>query len=438
MIELKQAMRLGSAPQAAFVGAGGKTTAIFQLARQFDGPVLVTTTTHLAVDQVKMGDKHIETGYGKLAISDLAGVTVLTGPPAGADRLEGVNEGVLTVISQFARQHEIPLLIEADGARQRALKAPATHEPALPQFVDAVVVLAGLSALRQPLNEQWVHRPERFASLSGLNIGDEISVDAVAQVLTSPQGGLKHIPNAARRVALLNQVEGDALAGSAQKLAGLLISHYDAILAGSLRDGGQIGAVYERTAGILLAAGGSERLGSPKQLLDWRGKPFVAAAAEAGLAAGLDPLVVVTGANAEDVEAALVGLPVRIVRNADWRQGQSSSVKTGLAALPEQVGAAIFMVVDQPHLAPALLETLVAEHTRSLAPIVATQVDGQRSNPVLFDRSTFAEFAAIDGDTGGRALFAKHRVHWVEWLDAALAIDVDTLEDYNRLLNYAG
>jgi CTP:molybdopterin cytidylyltransferase MocA len=84
-----------------------------------------------------------------------------------------------------------------------------------------------------------------------------------------------------------------------------------------------------------------------------------------------------------------------------------------------------------------LLQALKAEHARSLAPIVATQVDGQRSNPVLFDRSTFADFAAIKGDVGGRAIFAKHRVRWLEWLDASLAIDVDTLEDYARLLNAA-
>jgi molybdenum cofactor cytidylyltransferase len=131
-------------------------------------------------------------------------------------------------------------------------------------------------------------------------------------------------------------------------------------------------------------------------------------------------------------------LPVTVVRNADWQQGQSSSVKAGLAALPEQVGAAVFMVVDQPQLPAALIEALVAEHARSLAPIVATQVDGNRSNPVLFDRDTFQGFASIEGDTGGRALFARHRVSWVQWLDSSLAIDVDTLEDYNRLLNYGG
>jgi molybdenum cofactor cytidylyltransferase len=147
--------------------------------------------------------------------------------------------------------------------------------------------------------------------------------------------------------------------------------------------------------------------------------------------------VVVTGAYADDVEAALDGLAVHIVHNADWQQGQASSVQAGLAALPADVGSVIFMVVDQPQLPVALLEALQAQHARTLAPIVATQVDGNRSNPVLFDRATFEDFAEIEGDKGGRALFARYKVEWLTWLDGSLAIDVDSLEDYNRLLNYA-
>jgi molybdenum cofactor cytidylyltransferase len=113
-------------------------------------------------------------------------------------------------------------------------------------------------------------------------------------------------------------------------------------------------------------------------------------------------------------------------------------VKTGLAALPNHTGAAIFLVVDQPQLPTSLLEALSAEHANTLAPIISTMVDGNRSNPVLFDRSTFADFAALEGDVGGRAIFAKHRVSWVPWLDISLSIDVDKPEDYYRLLRQAG
>lgn len=192
----------------------------------------------------------------------------------------------------------------------------------------------------------------------------------------------------------------------------------------------------EQIAGVILAAGESKRLGQPKQLLDWKGKPFVRQVAETALAARLDPVVVVTGAAAAEVSAALDGLPVRIVHNVDWAQGQSSSVKAGLAAVPPQAAAAIFMVVDQPQLPVRLLDALKEHYAEQRPPIIATLVDSKRTNPVLFDRSTFADFDSLEGDTGGRALFSKHQVTWYPWLDTSLAFDVDTPEDYERLLRF--
>ncbi|MBX3046580.1 MAG: nucleotidyltransferase family protein [Anaerolineales bacterium] len=192
----------------------------------------------------------------------------------------------------------------------------------------------------------------------------------------------------------------------------------------------------EHIAGIILAAGGSERLGQPKQLLDWKGKPFVRQVAETALAARLEPVIVVTGAAAAEVKTALYGLAVQPVHNPEWAQGQSSSVKAGLAAVPPEAQAAIFMVVDQPQLPVRLLDSLQEHYAEERPPIIATLVDGKRTNPVLFDRSTFADFAGLEGDVGGRALFSKYQVTWFPWLDSSLALDVDTLEDYERLLRF--
>ncbi len=437
MIALRRALRLGEAPQLAFVGAGGKSSALFALARQFEQPVLVTTSTHFAVDQMKLADQHLVVAsvsdVGKLSAENLPAVTVITGAETLEGRVSGLDAESMTALGAFARAHALPLLIEADGARRRALKAPAEHEPAIPPFVEAVVVVAGLSALGQPLNEEWVHRTERFAEMSGLRMGEPISADAIAKILLHLEGGLKNIPAGARRIVLLNQADTPELEGTARGLASKLLKSYDAVWVAALQQSQDLSAVYEPVAGILLAAGDSKRLGKSKQLLDWKGKPFVRQIAETALAAGIQPLLVVTGADAEATEAALEGLSVWVVRNPNWQDGQSSSVKAGLAALPNRVGAALFLVVDQPQLPVALIEALRAEHATSLEPIVAPLVDGHRSNPVLFDRSTFSDFAALKGDIGGRAIFSKHQVSWLPWLDASLAIDVDTPEDYDRL-----
>jgi molybdenum cofactor cytidylyltransferase len=442
MIPLRKALRLDGAPQIAVVGGGGKTTAMFALASQFSDPVLVTTSTHLALSQTALGDLHIdlrnESDIHSIDVAKLPAVTVVTGPEQTDDRVSGPPPEVLGALSAFARQHSLPLLIEADGARLRALKAPAEHEPAIPDFVDAVVVVAGLSAIGKPLTEEWVHRPEQFAELSGLQIGDEITTDSLTSVLLHKDGGLKNIPRRARRIVLLNQADSPELEATARGLARTLLSGYDAVWVGALRQSTELSAVYEPVAGIVLAAGESKRLGQPKALLDWKGKPFVRQVAETALSAGLKPVVVVTGANAEQVEAALAGLDVQIMRNFIWYEGQSTSVRAGLKALPRTSGSALFMVVDQPQLPVTLIEALVAAHASSLAPITAPMVDDHRTNPALFDRSTFADFAGLEGDVGGRAIFSRHKVSWLPWLDSSLAIDVDTPEDYSRLLSQTG
>jgi molybdenum cofactor cytidylyltransferase len=269
-------------------------------------------------------------------------------------------------------------------------------------------------------------------------MGDEITQQALSSVLLHEEGGLKNIPQGARRIALLNQADTPELEAVALGMSRKLLSFYYAVWVGSLQNSPDLSAVHEPIAGILLAAGESKRLGQPKALMDWKGKSFVRQIAETALVAKLDPVIVVTGSDAESIEAELRGLAVTIVRNKDWQRGQSSSVKAGIAALPSGVGAALFLVVDQPQLSVPLIEQLIAQHAHSLAPIVAPLVDDHRTNPVLFDRSTFPDFSVLEGDVGGREIFSRHKVHWVPWLDSSLAIDVDTPEDYSRLINTIG
>ncbi len=190
-----------------------------------------------------------------------------------------------------------------------------------------------------------------------------------------------------------------------------------------------------RVAGVILAAGGSTRFGRPKQLLDWNGIPLVAHVADVALAAELSPVVVVLGHSAEDVRAALAGRPVSIATNWRWEEGMSTSVQTGLGALPPDTDAAVFLQCDQPLVPPDLLRRLVARFGETGAPIVCPVYRGRRASPTLFARPLFPELSRVTGDQGGRALILRHpeAVETVEVDDPDLLADVDTPEEYERL-----
>ncbi len=438
-LTLAKALRLSSPCCVAFVGAGGKTTAMSQLAKELAPPVIVTATTHLGGWQTSLADQHLITERADdFANQNWHGVTLVTGPSLD-ERTKPVSGNVLSWLRAETQKAGLSLLIEADGARQKPLKAPAEHEPPIPDFTDVVVVVAGLSALGQPLAEEFVHRSERFSRLSGLKMGEKISSDVIARVLTHPEGGLKNIPKNARRVALLNQADTPESQSQARGIIRSLLSAFDAVIVASLKEK-IIYAVHEHVAGIILAAGESKRFGTPKQLLDWHGEPFIRVIAKTALNAKLSPVVVVTGSNAEQVEAAIKDLPVKIVRNNEWQGGQATSIRAGLIPLSQigrgarGEGAVIFLLSDQPQVTVTVIQALAETHAAELHPIVAPLVMmEQRANPVLFDRVTFPDLLALEGDVGGRAIFSKHHVEYMPWHDENLLLDVDKPEDYHRM-----
>jgi molybdenum cofactor cytidylyltransferase len=435
-MKISQALRFNQATTLALVGSGGKTTALFQLARQLSPPVIVSATSHLHISQINLADTHLMALKPEDldALDDnLQGVILVTGPIAG-ERTQGLNTGTISRLGEFCSQRSLPLLIEADGSRMHPLKAPATNEPPIPDFARMVVVSAGLSALGKPLTAETVHHPEIFGTLSGLGSGEMITPDAIVRVLTHPQGGLKNIPPQARRIALLNQADTPGLMSLGRSIAEKLLPAYHTVLVASLQQE-LVNSVYERTSGIILAAGEARRFGRPKQLAEYNGHSFVRNCAMTALAGGLSPVVVVTGSYADQVEAEVMDLPVKIARNNNWLDGQGSSIRAGIDQLPADTGAVIFMLVDQPQVNPPLLRSLIELHTKDLAPIIAPLVQGQRANPVLFDRSTFEDLKAISGDTGGRALFQKFHVIYLPWHDEGLLIDVDTPGDLEKLVN---
>jgi molybdenum cofactor cytidylyltransferase len=457
-MDLKRALRIYPGECIAFCGSGGKTTAIFALAHQIGPPVLVTTTTHLGIEQLTLADRTISvddiSDNKKITISHLENeVLLLIGEQDESDRVSGVPEKYLEEVYQFTKHQGINLLIEADGSRQLPLKAPAQHEPVIPEFADSVVFVAGLSALGKPLTKEWVHRTDVYSELADLDKGEEITSDAIIQVLNNPLGGLKGIPKKARKICLLNQADDFQLQAHGNKIAGRLMPNYEAAIVSSfeyeLENGNGEGsvvppyqlpskcnifAVHEQIAAIILAAGGSARMGKVKQLLPWKGEALIRHVARTALEAGIKTVITVVGSSAKEIKAELGDMPVEVVDNSNWPNGQSSSVHAGLAVLSEGIGGVIFLLADQPQISPTLLRTLMEKHATTIAPIIAPLVDGQRGNPILFDRNTFRDLRTIRGDKGGRALFSQYPVDWIEWHDDSALLDIDTEEDYQRLL----
>jgi molybdenum cofactor cytidylyltransferase len=240
---------------------------------------------------------------------------------------------------------------------------------------------------------------------------------------------------------LLNQVDTPILQDQAAALAIQLLPEVEGVVCAALHGPGpeleaEIRAVFRPTAGIVLAAGGSSRLKSPKQLLEWGGEPLVRRTARAALDGGLAPVVVVVGAEVDRVSSALDGLDVSIAFCPDWADGQSASLKRGLAEalrLSPDLGSTLFLLSDQPFVESELIRALRLLHAETLAPAVAPSVGTRRANPVLFDRRLFGALSRLSGDAGGRQVLAGLDIAMLPWVDERILEDIDTPEDYERL-----
>lgn len=422
----------------AIVGSGGKTSTMIQIAKQLGKGVVLTTTTHIGSTQIDAGMRHRIIGENiQIPLKQLQlenHITLITSDPIDEFRCPGPPKVVMDELAEWVKANNLTMLIEADGSRGIPIKAPAKHEPVIPSWVDMVIVVVGSSALGQPFSENTVHRLAEYETLSGISTGDVITPQVEARVLTHQNGGLKNIPNTAQKVLLLNQADTDDVQSAAHQVANLTVGIYNRVLIASMNRLAppQIFARYEPVAGILLAAGGSTRLGEPKQLLEKDGIPLVRRMAITGLNSGLDPLIVVTGANQEKISQALAGLPVQIVDNSGWQGGQGTSVAAGVRVLPENSGGAVFLLSDQPFVTETLIRKILHEAASTRKPVIAPMAGGKRANPVYFDRVTFTELEKLTGETGGRALFSKYSPYYFDWHDDRILLDLDTPEDVLR------
>lgn len=493
-MNLSRALRIRRKDVIALVGGGGKTSAMFRLGDELAGQgwrVVCTTSTHISANQVAQAGSSVilphhltdqpsdeQTNKSAQWVNQLRThtPTLLVGEiDPHTDKATGLGPDFIDRIAAISDVDAV--IVEADGARTLPFKAPADHEPVIPPSTTLVVPMVGIDVVGQPLSPTYVHRPEQIATLTNAELDQPITVEHVATVLSHPAGGLKNAPPQARLVAMINKVETETQAELAGRLAGQLLVTpiIESVAIGAVQHADPIQRVKSRVAVVVLAAGESRRFGQLKQLLPWgdEGGTMLTHSVNVALASLASQVVVVLGCQAEacrnalssskgaalspsksaalspsqntvlspsqgsvlspSKDAALAVRPVDIVVNPDWARGQSTSVRAGLAALMENGGAVIFHLADQPGVTPAVIDALIARYEETLAPVVWPEYQGQRGNPVLFDRVTFPQLQELTGDVGGRPVLTAYaradRAERVAVDEPGVLLDIDSPQD---------
>jgi molybdenum cofactor cytidylyltransferase len=273
----------------------------------------------------------------------------------------------------------------------------------------------------------------------GFNVGHRIKSPWVAQVLRDEELGLARVPEKARVVALLNSVpEQGYLRGRARLIARLILrsTRVSGVAIGTVRGANPVHEVQRPVAAIVLAAGMSRRMGQPKVLLPWTKKTTILEHIITQLLlARVDHIVVVTGNRAGEVRRLATTRGVEVVHNPDFENGEIlSSVKAGLAALPDHIAGAMIVLGDQPRIQPRVVGQVMAAYTEGRGYIVAPRYQNERGHPILVDRRYWSEFFALPADGAPRDVLKKYKdqIAHVDVDTDSVLRDVDTPEDYQQ------
>ena len=198
-----------------FVGAGGKKSTIYKLATELPRAIVTNTV------RIPLFDEHVDQVSLKTDPSsaiqdiDIRPLGLVAGKE-GTDRYTGYQP---ETIDKLAASTSDPILVKADGARMRRFKAPGDNEPQLPSSTDTVVPIVSIHVIGQPLDDRLVHRVDRVSQLTGLSLGDTITPEAVATVITSRDGGRKAVPDEATVIPLINMVDTPEYCAQAAEVA---------------------------------------------------------------------------------------------------------------------------------------------------------------------------------------------------------------------------
>lgn len=441
-MKLGRAFEIVSGDVVAFIGAGGKTSALVSLGYELSEMgwrVLATTTVGMRQDQLELFPHSLPLSVGSAAISealtddkfvflyDAIRHGRVNGPP-----MDDIRHLLDTIDSDV-------LLIEADTSNGKPLKAPRPGEPSIPPETSVVVLMASLSALGRPLDEEHVYNVQPIIERYGFAEGGHIRSPWVAQVLRDESLGLHGVPHGPRVVAFLNQASsrghGRARARLIARLA-LKESRIQAVAIGSVRGSGEpIHEVRRHIGAVVLAAGMSARMGESKVLLPWgERKTIIEHIVEQLINSRVEHIVVVTGHMAKEVKQVVEPMGVQVVNNRSYKTGEMlSSIKTGLRALPESAAASLIVLGDQPRIQPKVIYQVMTAYAEGQGEIIVPSFEMRRGHPVLISRRYWQEILALPGKGSMRDVMNAHqdRIAYVNVDTDSVLRDVDTPADYD-------
>lgn len=430
---------------AAFVGAGGKTQSMFRLANEMVQRglrVLTTTTTRIGQDELALAPHHLALG-DSLRVPDSLAEAVRKHRHVFIYSCLEENNKVRGVTPAWLDKHLAPtplfdaLLVEADGSRRMPMKAPLAHEPAMPRCATAIIAVVGLDALGLPLDEEHIYGAQHIQHLIGHPAGAAVTPELIAAALLHPRIALKNAPPGARIAALLNKATAETLP-AAREIARRVLTdlHVERVLIGTVEQETPVLEAHKRIAAIVLAAGQSTRMGKPKVLLPWGdGSTIIRHVCETIAGCGQYETVVVAGEWEARIKEQVAGLPVRVIYNPEYAEGEMiSSLKAGLRAVWETSDAALVVLGDQPAVEPEIVRELMRTFAMGRGRIVAPAYRNRRGHPLIIDREFWQALLALPASAAPRDLLRAHQkaVCLVPVESDSVLRDIDTPDDYER------
>lgn len=421
-----------------FVGSGGKTTTMFLLAQELKNlgkKVLVTTTTAIFYPEENEYDEIvIDNNIENIKIEkyiDNGSILVIGKENTNERKLKGIDKEEVNNI--FKKDIFDYILVESDGSKRKPIKAPASHEPVLPNLCTKVVGLIGLDSIGKKIDSEFVHRPEIFTKITNSNIGDYITEDIVFKIVSNENGLFKDSSMNTKKYLILNKCDNDS-----NKKSGLIIKDLinksdfktNKIIIASMINKKKYEHKETNITAIILASGFSNRMGKQKLLLEIENIPIIERVIKAIKNSKVDEIIMIY--RDDKIKDICSKYDIKTFYNDNAIKGQSEAIKLGVKNSSKETDAYMFFVGDQPYLDSFVINEIIHTFTKENNKIIVPKYNDKNGNPVLFSSILKENLLQLNGDIGGRSIINefKSAVKYIDFEDEKMGIDIDTAEEY--------